>query len=248
MNKTPKHLFLCLFLVACQVVAVSTAGGADFWASAGDPSIITNNDCGFVSAVAGAPRIRRSFMPAGETAPIYAADRLHSGDELQAPASGRVEMISGDNIAVVAADGAHLKLDGLRNFAVGAARVSRLDLDLAGGGARVQVRLNSQNPEAVLITAGDAEVLVRRGDVEVRADGGWRISVLSGEASARIRRGATSGAPFTVAEGTTIGGDGEEKLGESGYAAIRERLPFSFEVLNAALPPLPPMSYILEAP
>lgn len=241
-----------LLALACVLPLWSCGGGAeDYWVSAVDPSVVTNNDCGFVSAVSGEAIVRRSYQTGGsEGAAANVADRIHSGDELVVAPDGRLEWTSGNNIVLVLGPGSRVQLGGLRAFTgLDGIPVLRLDVKLLQGGCRVQVRLNEERPEAVLISLADAaEALVMRGDAQVRANGDWVVSTVSGEAFARIRRGATTGAAFVVTVGTAAGSGGEERINEDGIAAIKERLPFSFEQVNAALPPLPAMSRMLEAP
>lgn len=232
------------------ILAAAPLSAADHWVPPLDPAVVTNNDCGFVSAVAGSPQVRRSFHSEGDGgAEVYAADRIHSGDELSVPPGSRLEWISGNNIVVVLGENGQVRLGGLRSFADAEGRtVTRLDATLVRGEMRVQVRRNEDAPFAVLVTMNGVEVLVTRGDVEAYSNGGWHSAALAGDAAARIRRGGVAGAPFTFAEGTRIGATGQDGLGNGEAAAIKARLPFSFEQVRAALPPVPAMNSELEAP
>lgn len=234
-------------LAALLICLPASLAAADFWARPGDPGVVTNNDCGFVSAVAGTPRIRRSFMADTEQVPIYLADRLGGGDEFLPVPPGRVEMITCDNLILVVGTASRAVLGGVRVIAGGSAgHASRLDAALLAGRCRVQARRNEEHPEAALITVAGHDVLVTRGDAEIAVEGGWRVSVLAGEVVVRDRKGG--GQRLLVAAGYTAGPGGVEPLTDEDAAAIRARLPFSFETERAALPPLPPMSALLEAP
>ncbi len=243
-------IFRVLVLCLAGVAAGATAGAADIWVNADDPGVITNNDCGFVAAIHHAAVIRRSFLAEGDAGmAANIADRVTSGDILQTPDGGRVEIASGNNVALVLGPASRLKLGGMRSFtdAAGLA-ATRLDVEILAGDVRVQVRLNREAPEYVLITAEGADVLVSRGDVAVTTGDGWLASTLSGTAGGRVHRGKVVGAPFAIESGTAVGNGGAAALTGAASDALRGRLPFSFEVEGLALPPLPPQSWELEAP
>ncbi len=247
---TPQTRHALAFALVLVFAARTGASAADLWVAATDPAVVTNNDCGQIAAVAGSPLIRRSFQ-AGEDggSPASIADRLGAGDELIAPAGSSVEWTTGANTIAVLGSGGRVRFDGLRSFTDAEGRAaSRLDLTLLSGELRVQVRLNEKRPEAVLAALGGADFLVTRGDAGFFADGGWRGAVIGGTATGRIRRGVMPGAPFAIAEGRVVGADGESALGEGDAAAIRQRVPFSFESVRAALPPIPAMSAGMDAP
>lgn len=210
----------------------------------------TNNDCGNISEVSGAPVIRRSFHEkehVGVTANV--ADRISSGDELEAPAGSRLEWTTGFNTVVTLAPGTRVRLDGLRSFSdPSGTTAERLDITLLSGELRAQVRLNVERPESVLVAVNGGEVLVTRGDVAVFSGGTWRATVLSDGASARMRRGGVLGAPFPIDPGQIAGLGVQEAAEAAELNDIRARLPYSFELARMALPPLPPMSSAIEAP
>ncbi len=240
--------------LACALLwtAAACAPAADLWVAADDPAVVTNNDCGQIAALSGRPLIHRSFH-AGEDegVPATIADRLGAGDELIAPDGADIEWITGANTVAVLGAGGRVRLDGLRVFADAEGKaIARLDVTLLAGELRVQVRLNERRPEALFASLGGAEFLVTRGDVELFAGGGdgWRAAALSGGASGRVRRGAMPGAPFDVGAGSLVGASGEALLGKDGAEAVRRRIPFSFESIRAALPPLPAMSAEMDAP
>lgn len=236
-------------LLGALVCAAATAAASDYWTAATEPGVVTNNDCGQIAHIYGSPLIRRSFH-AAEDAGIEAniADRISSGDELFAPAGSRVEIVAGSNTVLVLGTGARIRLDGLRTFSVGGTEAARLDVTLLAGEIRVQVRRNESKPEAVLVGMGGAEIVVTRGDVEMFADGGWRCSVLDGSAAGRMRRGGMPGAPFPIAANTVLAGSGSSALTPREKIEVKARVPFSFELTAAALPPLPPLSAESEAP
>lgn len=231
-------------LLFCHGLAV----GGDFWTHPGDPEVLTNNDCGIITAVHGIPLLRRSFMSGSDAGlEVYIADRIQSGDELVVPEGGRLEWTSGSNMVVVLGPGTKIRLEGLRSFVTGESLpTTRLDMQLLEGELRVQVRLNTHAPEAVLVGLSGADVLVTRGDIGVRNGEVWRAVAIDGEGLARQRRGNTAGAPFAFVGG--VGGDGEDMPSDADLRVIRSRLPFSFEQIRAALPPLPALSGDLEAP
>lgn len=233
-------------LLACQLGAAA----ADYWVPSSDSAVVTNNDCGVISDVAGSPVIRRPFQSESDPGvAVHVADRITSGDELVVPDGSRLEWISGSNMVLVLGSGGRAKLGGLRTFtAPDGAPVTRLDVTLLSGELRVQVRLNRNRPEAVLAALSGAEVLIRRGDIGLYSGNFWRGVALSGEAFARMRRGGVSGAPFAFVAGSVVGSAGEERMDESDMNDLKRRTPFSFELVGAALPPIPPMSAILEAP
>lgn len=237
-------------LLPTLFAATVSAAAADLWVGALDPAVVTNNNCGFISAVNGAPRIRRSFHSDRDDGnEAYVADRIHSGDELEVPPGGRLEWVSGDNIVVVLGENGLARLEGLRLFAdAEGRRTTRLDVQLLRGEMRVQVRRNAERPSAVLVALNGADVLITQGDVELYSNDGWRTTALAGEAAARIRRGGVAGAPFTVVPGTRVGANGPEMPEKNEEAAIKARLPFSFEQIRAALPPSPVMGADAEAP
>ena len=243
-------VILTALAVLLLMGATVSAHAVDYWVSSDDAAVITNNDCGFISDVAGHPVIRRSFQDESQPGvPANVADRINSGDELVVPAGSRLEWTTGSNIIVTLGSGTRVRLDGLRSFGSAPdATAARLDVSVVTGAIRVQVRLNEERPDAFLASLSGADILVRRGDVEMFSDNAWRGAVLSGEASARVRRGGVTGVPFMLGEGQSVGAGGQEPLEEAQRSAIRGRLPFSFELVRAALPPLPPISSILEAP
>ena len=245
-----KHMLSSSYgLLVCILACAVSAAGGDYWISATESGVVTNNDCGQIVQIHGAPLIHRSFHAASDAGvEASIADRVSSGDELIAPAGSRVEMITGTNTVLVLGAGARVRLDGLRAFDVGEAEATRLDVTLLAGEIRVQVRRNDVRPESVLVSMGGAEILVIRGDVEMFADGGWRCSVLAGGASGRMRRGGMPGAPFPIPADTVFAGSGATPLTREEKSAIAARVPFSFEVASAALPPLPPLSAESEAP
>lgn len=226
------------------------AGAADYWVASTDSSVVTNNDCGFISDVSGSPYIKRPFQAEGEPGvPAHVADRINSGDELIVPDGGRLEWVSGVNMVLVLGSGARARLGGLRSFTgPDGVPVTRLDVTLLSGELRVQVRLNQNHPEAVMAGLSGAEVLVRRGDIGLYSGNFWRGTALMGEAAARMRRGGVTGAPFAFVEGRVVGSAGEEPMSDADVLDLKRRMPFSFELVSAALPPIPPMSAILEAP
>lgn len=237
-------------LLAAIMLPMASVSAADFWVGATDASVSTNNDCGFVTATHGGATIRRSFHPAGDSGvTAHIADRVNSGDELVAPPGGRIEIVSGDNIVLVVGDSSRVKLSGLRIFTGPMGNtVTRLDLEVVSGEARIQVRLNEQKPECVLAALNGAEVLVSRGDIVLFSQTGWMATSMAGEAMGRIKRGTVVGAPFVIGDRRSVGGDGDSSLEASLGDAMRARLPFSFEMISAALPPAPAMSSQFEAP
>lgn len=241
-------LFIALILSLVVQAAVSPAG--DYWTNATEPGVATNNDCGVVSDVLGSPVIRRAFMAGDDRGLVaFAADRLNTGDEILVPENGRLEFVSGNNVVIVLGPGARVKFSGLRTFIMKSATpATRLDLHLLAGGARIQARLNRERPESVLIALDGAEMLLTRGDAEVSAEGGWYASALAGSAELRLRRAGVTGAPFTLPQGMGIGNTGEGRLDADETAAVKRRLPFSFETYSAALPPRPAVGSLLEAP
>lgn len=170
----------------------------------------------------------------------FVAARLNAGDTVEVPTGGRLELFSGNNVAIVLGSGSKARFSGMRAFSVdGSHPVTRLDMRLLAGSARIQVRLNRQRPESVLIVMNGAETLVTRGDVEVSVENGWQASSLAGDAEVRLRRGGVAGAPFKLSAALAIGNNGENRIDAEQMAAARERLPFSFELIRAALPPRP---------
>ncbi len=232
------------------LASVPLAAGADSWVPSDNMAVTTNNDCGTVSAVIGAPRVRRAFMSERERGLAAGlADRLRGGDEIEVPADGRLEWTSGKNIIAVLGPGARARVEGLRSFVgPGGIKVTRLDVRLLQGELRLQVRLNQDRPEAALVTLEGADALVERGDVALAGGGAWFGAALSdGDIQARLRRGGSVGAPFPVPEKMSIGSAGEGRLNDAAMSGIRARLPFSFELTIAALPPIPPLSAEVEA-
>lgn len=245
-----KHgLAAVLAVLALVFVSSGLAGAVDFWVAATDAAVATNNDCGYIASVHGAAAIRRSFHNENETVAAHVADRVNSGDELVAPSGARIEMASGNNVILVVGSGGRARLSGLRSFLDPSGRtVTRLDLDVVSGEVRVQVRLNEQKPDAVLAGLNGADVLVRRGDAVLQSGESWRVSVVAGEVRGRNRRSGVTGAPFTLSPMQVAGGNGAENLPEQALRGIVERLPFSFESMRAALPPMPSLGWQLEAP
>lgn len=232
------------------VAAASGLAAADYWVAATDAAVVTNNDCGYVSDVADGAQIKRSFHDKDDPGmQAHAADRLNSGDEIAVPEKGRLEMISGENTILTFGPGSRAKLGGMRGFAgPGGVQTSRLDVVLHAGELRVQVRLNENNSETVLISLNGADVLVVRGDVGMFSGNAWRVAVISGDAQVRLRRGGVAGAAFSISSGEIAGPGTEERMNENDILEMKKRTPFSFELVGAALPPLPPMSTFLEAP
>lgn len=227
-----------------------TSAAVDYWTSASNPAINTNNDCGLVAAVSGKVQIRRSFQSDTDTAlPLALADRIHSGDILETPAGGRAEWTSGYNLVAVAGSNSRVRFNGLRNFIDSDGKPAvRLDLTLLSGELRVQVRLNRDQPEAVLTALTGSEVLMKRGDVCFVETGQWRSGMLAGEGWGRLIRGSTIGEPFTIAAGNLVGTAGNSALTGKDIAAIKARLPFSFELERLAKQPEPSMGDEPEAP
>lgn len=239
-------VLMCVFTAVCG----TRVYGVDFWVRGTDASVVTNNDCGRVSAIHGQPVVVRSFQEEGSAGhAILATDRVYSGDELRIPDGGRLELTSGSNVVISFGSGSRVRFSGLRSFSAGVEReASRLDLELLSGELRVQVRQNQVRPESVLVSSGGGDFLIRRGDVCVLNSSVWRGWVLAGEAMARQRRGTSVGAPFVVHGGNGVGEGGALPLDKELGEQLRTRLPFSFDITRAALPPLPSLSYDEEAP
>lgn len=239
------------FCLVSLVFLSCPAGAADLWVAGTNPAVISANDCGLVTAVSGAARIRRSFQTekdAGLDANV--ADRVNAGDELVTDAGGRIEIAGGANNVIVIGQNARLKLNALRTFAGPSGKqVARLDMELLAGQARVQVRLNTAKPEHVFISCGGMEVLASRGDIAVAAGDVWLAAGLAeGEAVGRTRRGQVTGAPFPIEKGRLVTAGGAADLDDAAAAAMKTRLPFSFELTSVALPPMPSVRPDLEAP
>ncbi len=243
----PLPLVLCAFLI---LVRGSDGNAVDYWASPGDPAVATNNDCGFISAVHGQPQVRRSFQSedsAGQ--PLSVADRISSGDELIVPTGSRLEWTSGNNLVVVLGSGGRVKLGGIRSFIDPDGRqAARLDLSLLSGELRLQVRYNSERPESILALMSSGDVVVRRGDVYIFDASQWRCGVLAGTAMSRIRRGGMYGAPFAIPAGQYAGPGGQSEFLPDEQEGVRRRLPFTFELVKLARPPVPTLGFELEAP
>lgn len=241
---------IALVPAVCLIALSTGVNAVDYWVSPGDQAVATNNDCGSISEVSGAAVVRRSFYEKGHPGiAANVADRISSGDELEAPAGSRLEWITGSNVVVTLAPGSRARLDGLRSFLdPSGVMAERLDVTLLSGEARVQVRMNSDYPASALVAVNGAEVLVTRGDAAVFSGDVWRATTLSGDVAARMRRGGVQGAPFPIAPGQVAGLGIQETADEAALNAVRLRLPFSFELARMALPPLPSMSSAIEAP
>ncbi len=226
------------------------AGAADFWSPANNPGIGTTNDCGVVSFINGGVSIKRSFQTQEEKAlHLGLADRIHSGDILETQANGRLEWTSGNNIVVTLGMNSRVRLNGLRTFSDNVGNPSlRLDLTLLSGEMRIQVRLNTDRPEAVLAGLSGTEILVKRGDACLVEGGQWRAALLSGEAWGRAVRGGLNGVPFKLEAERLVGSAGENTLTGKDIAGIKTRLPFSFETERLARQPEPSMGDEPEAP
>lgn len=230
---------------------LASLAAGDAWPSAGDSAALTNSDCGVVSSMEGAPRVRRVFMIASDPdETLYVSDRLHAGDGLNVPADGHLEWTTGHNTIVTLGPDAKARLLGLRKsaFQAKAASPARLDIELLHGEIRVEVRRNATRPEAVMVSLPGLEVLVEQGDVQVGLEGPNRVTVLDGSASVRVRRGDVPGAPFTIDAGRRLGPEGPEAAPREALESIHRELPFSFERAKAALPPLPAASAAVDAP
>ncbi|MCD8140068.1 MAG: hypothetical protein LUE17_09890 [Planctomycetaceae bacterium] len=190
------------FLALLAVAAPGRAAAAEYWVAATDVAVVTNNDCGAVSFIQGQPAIRRSFH--AEDDPGLAAniaDRVNSGDEIIVPFGSRLEMTSGSNVVLVFGAGCRVRLGGLRSFTDPEGKqVARLDLDLLEGEMRLQVRLHEDKPMAALITLDGAEVLVRRGDVELAMQGATRSPSSPARRWPGCAGGAWPGRPLSSAK------------------------------------------------
>lgn len=237
-------------IILCLFISGSVGRCADFWVSGTDASVVTSNDCGQISATHGLPVVVRSFQQAGSPGvKAMITDKVYSGDEVHVPDGSRLEIVSGSNVAMVFGEGSRVRFSGLRWLgASGKSGASRLDLELVAGEMRVQVRRNMTRPESVLVSAGEAQFLIKEGDVCLTNSSSWQGAVLAGEGMGRLRRGATIGAPFAIPEGTTVGEGGAGELAADSRSRFTALLPFSFELTRTALPPLPSLSYELEAP
>lgn len=226
-----------------------SAVASDYWVSASESGVATNNDCGRIAFIQGRPLVHRPFHASPDDgSEIGIADRISSGDELIAPAGSRLEMVAGTNTVLTLGPGARVRVDGLRVFSVDGAEVARLDLTLLSGEIRLQVRRNLNRPEAALIGMGGVEILATRGDVALFTNGGWRCATLKEDAAARLRRGGVAGAPFPVPADAILAGSGPSPLTPEEKSSILSRVPFSFEIATAALPPLPVLASDPEAP
>lgn len=222
-------------------------GAADHWVEHGAVGVVTNNDCGSVSAVTGEVRLKRSFMQNdSDGISVHIADRVHAGDLFAIAAHGGVEWVTGHNTIAALGPDTRAVVAGVRAFADPDGRtVSRLDVVLEQGAARVQVRLNRERPEAVLVRCANAEALVLRGDVEVETTPEWSIRVVSGEAEARVIHSGIAGAAFTIGSGAVLTAEG---MAMQQNAVAMRVVPFSYETVKAALPPRPVSGAQTDAP
>lgn len=236
--------WLLLFL------ACASARAADMWFSPSVKGVTTSNDCGTVSGLAGAPRIRRSYQLSSDAGvELSLSDKVYAGDEILTGPDDRVELVSGRNVLVLVGPDSSLRLFGLRVVERSAtSKMSRLDVELVGGGARMQVRLNAANPELVFLRSPTMGVIVERGDCAAAVADSWRLSVLDGEAWCRLGQGGASGAPFSLEAGRELGPGGPRALTAETISEMKARMPFGHEIRRAALPPNPPPDPEAEAP
>ncbi|MDR1612816.1 MAG: hypothetical protein LBT97_08530 [Planctomycetota bacterium] len=220
-------------------LACASAQAADMWFSPTANGVTTNNDCGVVAALRGGPRVRRAnrLSTAAADEDLSLSDKIHAGDEILTGPEGLVEVASGKNVIILAGPNTALRFLGLRLFEQQAAKKSsRLDAELVAGSVRMQVRLNTASPEAVLLNAPAMASLLERGDCAAVLAASWRLTVLEGGAECRL--GGTD-VPVEVGAGRTLAADGAPALAAESIAEIKTRLPFAYEIRRAALPPNP---------
>lgn len=236
-----------IIAVAFMAMQTRCVEAADHWIEHGAVGVVTNNDCGSVSSVAGDVRLKRSFMQAdSDGIPAQVADRVHAGDVFHIAANSGVEWVTGHNTIAALGSDSRAAVAGVRSFADPEGRiVTRLDIVLEQGAARVQVRLNRERPEAVLVRCANAEALVLRGDVEVEATPEWSVRVVSGEAEARVIHSGIAGAAFTIGAGAVLTAEG---MAMQQNAVAMRVVPFSYETVKAALPPRPVSGAQSDAP
>lgn len=236
-----------MLAAACAMSWTWRAGAADFWFEPGAAGVAAGNDCGNVSSVSGEVRLRRPFVQAGnDGSPVHLADRVHAGDAFELGPDGVVEWTTGHNILAVLGAGARATVSGLRTTVFPDGRTgSRLDIEMEKGVARVQVRLNRERPEAVLVRCANVETLILRGDVEFDASAEWSVTVLAGEAEARLLHPGSPGAVFAMGATTVLTTDG---LSKRSGAPTSPAVSFSHETIKAALPPRPVSGFSSEAP
>lgn len=236
-----------VFLFLLVVFGASEVYGADLWAKTGDPMVTAVNDCGQVSRIRGRARIKRSYM-AEKDAPdsLVTFDRVHAGDEIETGPDGAAEVVTGNNVLVLIGPGTKVVLRGVRLVDDGTGKQTAcLDLGLLQGVVRTQVRLHQNNPEAVLVESDAVSALSTRGDMAVSTVSDWLLAVLAGSADYRTTRGGRN----SVLETGLLGKDDAFSELDGALAdSIASRLPFTYEIVRAALPPLPPPDPYAEAP
>ncbi|MDR3210568.1 MAG: hypothetical protein LBU79_01475 [Planctomycetota bacterium] len=232
-------------------LGASSLPAVDRWVDAVNPAVTSNNECGIVNGVWGNALVRKGFQdPKAPGSVVGQTDRLQAGDQVETAARSRLEFSSGNNILVLIGPTSKVKILGLRSFTnTDGVVTNRLDLQLVEGMVRFQARLNELIPECALGEAGNLGVLLTRGDVVLSGGRNPRFAVLAGNVSFRHRLGASNwsdedsviaGSGFADGAAITVAGEEAERL--------LEILPFSFEILRNALPPLPPPGPDYDAP
>lgn len=238
-------VFVLLFLALAAGFSDTLA--TDAWSEPAETAVVVNNDCGVVSGIWGGATIKGQFMTAKERgAAVDLFDRVNAGDEIETSGNAKLEFSTGNNLVSLVGPNSKIKIIGVRTFLDSAGKpATRLVIKLLQGSLRVQARLNSENPESVMVDAGGVLVLVTRGDAFVSNDKGWKIAAMAGEVLHRTPNGQPSGlnAGETIAQNNSV-----ESLSGKEMAAMMTALPFSFEIRRAALPPTPPPDPSAEAP
>ncbi|MCC8180438.1 MAG: hypothetical protein LIP23_05965, partial [Planctomycetes bacterium] len=154
-----------------------------------------------------------------------------------------------NNLVVTVGPLSRVRLNGTRSIGSADGRIlSRLDVELLAGSLRVQVRYNMRRPEAIMVAVGNADVVVERGDVMVSDDAEAMVAVVAGEAAVRPDRNDFVSTVSVLDSGAGLGARGPAMLNQAVFDSLRRAIPFSFEKVRAALPPLPAATYALEAP
>lgn len=245
-----KSRFGFLLLVCACVTVRFLQGGESFWIDASDVTVATSDDAGVVSGVWGQALLKGQYMESDEQGMrIGISDRVGAGDEITTAANARVEIVTGNNLVSVIGPSSSIRILGVRGFDGGDGRkLSRLDLQILEGTVRSQVRESVSRPESVLLDLGGAQCLVTRGDAAASVGAAWRVAVLAGSVSCRIKQGGGTSAPYDVTAGRVADADGVGELSGQALADLKSILPFSYEIHRAALPPTPPPDPSVDAP
>lgn len=123
---------------------------------------------------------------------LQVGDKLRVGDEIRVGPEAETEVTLGLNARLRIGENSVVRVLDKREYPTGRdeGKVTKRDMELAHGSARVRVRRNELQPSPVLMISGDVELSLDRSDTMIErqsADKRSTVVVLNGKAEVRLK-------------------------------------------------------------